>query len=137
MYAGLENAMKNLVIVETSKPFDEACQALEKAVADHGFGVMHVHDLRGTLAKKGVAFDRDVRVFDICNPQRAKQVLEKSLLVSAALPCAISVFREAEKTKFAFVQPTAMLGLFGVADLVPVAQEVETSVRSIVAVAAR
>lgn len=129
--------MNHLVVTETSKPFDEACQALEKAVAEHGFGVMHVHDLRATLAKKGVPFDRDVRVFDICNPQRAKQVLEKSLLVSAALPCAISVFREGEETKLAFVEPTAMLGLFGIADLIPVAQEVETAVRSIVAAAAR
>lgn len=129
--------MDHLVVVETPKAFDEACQALERAVAEHGFGVLHVHDLRTALAKKGVQLDHDVRIFDICNPKQASQVLQKSLLVSAALPCAISVFSDAGKTKFAFVQPTAVLGLFGIADLVPVAEDVEARVRAIVATAAR
>lgn len=128
--------MNHLVVMETAKSFDEACQALERAVAEHGFGVLHVHDLRGALAKKGVQLDHDVRVFDVCSPKRASQVLERSLLVSAALPCAISVFSDAGRTKFAFVQPTAVLGLFGIADLTPVAEEVEASVRAIVATAA-
>jgi uncharacterized protein (DUF302 family) len=129
--------MENIVVVESSKPIDEACQALERAVTEHRFGILHVHDVRQTLAKKGVPFDREVRIFDVCNPQRAKQVLEKSPLMSAALPCAISVFSEAGKTTFAFIRPTVMLGLFGVADLGPVAEEVERTVREIVEAAAR
>ena len=129
--------MENVVVVETSKPIDEACRALERAVTEHRFGILHVHDVRQTLANKGVPFDREVRIFDVCNPQRAKQVLEKSLLMSAALPCAISVFSEAGKTTFAFIRPTVMLGLFGVTDLGPVAEEVERTVREIVEAAAR
>lgn len=129
--------MEHLVVVETSKPIDEACQALERAVAEHHFGVMHVHNVRQTLANKGVQFDREVRIFDICNPHRAKQVLEKDPLMSAALPCAISVFSEGEKTKFAFIRPTVMLGLFGSADLASMAEEVERTVTEIIAVAAR
>lgn len=129
--------MNHLVVVETAKTFDEACQSLERAVTVHGFGVPHVHDLRATLAKKGFQLDHDVRVFDICNPRQASQVLEKSLLVSAALPCSISVFSEADKTQFAFVQPTAVLGLFGIPELGPIAEDVEVKVRAIVADAAR
>ena len=48
----------------------------------------HLEEL-DALAKKGVQFDHDVRVFDVCSPKRASQVLERSLLVSAALPCAM------------------------------------------------
>ncbi|MEW6268897.1 MAG: DUF302 domain-containing protein [Thermodesulfobacteriota bacterium] len=128
--------MEQIVVVESSKPFDEACRALEQAIAQHGFGILHVHDIGQTLAKKGVAFDRDVRVFDVCHPQRAKQVLDENLLISAALPCAISVFAEGGRTKLAFVRPTAMLGLFGSERLQQVAREVEDTVRRIVAAAA-
>lgn len=64
--------MEKLVVVETSKPIDEACQALEKSVIDHEFGVMHIHNVRQTLADKGVDFDREVRIFDVCNPHKAK-----------------------------------------------------------------
>ncbi len=129
--------MDNIVVVETSKPIDEACQALERAIAEHRFGILHVHNVRQTLANNGVALDREVRIFDVCNPQRAKQVLDKDPLMSAALPCAISVFSEGEKTKIAFIRPTVMLGLFGVPDLDPVAEEVEHTVREIVEAAAK
>ena len=70
--------MGNIVMVKTSKPMDKACTALEKAVAARRFGILHVHNVREALSKKGVSFDRDVRIFDVCNPQRAQQVLEKT-----------------------------------------------------------
>lgn len=129
--------MDNLVVVETSKPIDEACQALAHAIAEHRFGILHIHDVRQTLASKGVRFDREVRIFDVCNPHRAKQVLEINPLMSAALPCAISVFGDGEKTKLAFIRPTVMLGLFGAADLGHIAEEVERTVTEIVEAAAR
>jgi len=129
--------MQHVVVVETSKPIEDACRALEAAIAAHRFGILHVHDVRQTLAKKGVPFDREVRIFDVCNPQRAKQVLDTNPLVAAALPCAIAVLSEADKTTFAFIRPTVMLGLFGSTELQPVAEEVERTVREIVEMAAR
>ncbi len=39
-------------IAETSKLFDQAAIDLEAAVKRHGFGVLHVHDLGGTLQSK-------------------------------------------------------------------------------------
>ncbi len=129
--------MGNVVTVETSKPIDETCQALEHAIAEHRFGVLHVHNVRQTLANKGVSLDREVRIFDVCNPQRAKQVLDKDPLISAALPCAISVFSEGDKTKIAFIRPTVLLGLSGAADLGAIAEEVERTVKAIVDTAVR
>ena len=126
-----------LVLVESRKSMEEACAALEKSVADHRFGLLHVHDVTGTLAKKGVVFDRPVKVFDICNPQQAKKVLDANVLISAVLPCSVSVFREGDRTRMAFVRPTVMLGLFEAPGLRPVAEEVERSMREIVEAAAR
>lgn len=59
------------VVVESVKSFDEAGHALEAAIADHRFGVLHIHDVRQTLTSKGIPFDRAVRIFDVCNLQRA------------------------------------------------------------------
>ena len=129
--------MDNVVVVESSKTINEACKALERAIAEHRFGILHIHDVRQTLTSKGVSFDREVRIFDVCNPHRAKEVLEKNVLMSAALPCAISVFAEGGKTKLAFIRPTVMLGLFGAAGLDPIAVEVERTVTDIVKAAAR
>ncbi len=124
--------MDNIVAVETTKPIDETCQALELAIANHHFGVLHVHNVRQALANKGVELDREVRIYDVCNPQRAKQVLEKDPLISTALPCAISVFSNGAKTKLAFIRPTVMLSLCGTPGLETVAEEVERIVKQIV-----
>ncbi len=128
--------MDNIVIKETSKPIDETCRALELAIANHGFGVLHVHNIRQALANKGVEFDREVRIYDVCNPQRAKQVLEKDPSISTALPCAISVFTSDGTTKLAFIRPTVMLSLCGAPGLATVAEEMERIVGEIVEAAA-
>ena len=61
--------MKNIVAVETAKSIDNACVALENAVAEHHFGILHVHNVRQTLANKGIAFDREV-----CTSKRTRNL---------------------------------------------------------------
>ena len=90
-----------------------------------------------TLAQKGVALERDARIYDVCNPQRAKQVLDRDPVMSVALPCAVSVFREGERTRIAFLRPTTLLGLLSTADLGPAAEEVERTMTSILEAAVR
>jgi len=43
--------------VETKKSFDDAVAAVETKSREKGFGVLHVHDVKATLAAKG--FDRE------------------------------------------------------------------------------
>jgi uncharacterized protein (DUF302 family) len=127
--------MGALVIVDSNKSMEQACRSLEDAVVAHGFGVLHVHDIRQSLAKKGIPFDREVRVFDICNPARAREVLERQAEVAALLPCSIAVFSDGKHARFSYARPTALLGLVGSAEIEPVAQEVERIVGEIVAAA--
>ena len=126
-----------LHIVESKKPLDQVAKDLEEAVTRHKFGVLGVHDLRATMAKKGVAFARECRIFEVCNPQQAKKVLEANLEISTALPCRISVYEEAGVTKLATIKPTAMLELYATPGLEGVAQEVEATIEAIMADAAR
>jgi len=126
-----------LHIVESRKPLDRVAKDLEDAVARHQFGVLGVHDLKAAMAKKGVDFGPDCRVFEICNPQQAKKVLEANLEISTALPCRISLYEEGGVRKLATIKPTALIGLYSTPGLKAVAQEVEATLEAIMAEAAR
>ena len=113
-------------IVETDRSFEQASTELEQAVKRHGFGVLHVHDLAATLRSKGVAFDEQCRIFEVCNPAQAARVLSIDMRLNMALPCRISVFTEKGKTRIGLIKPVGMLSaLSGDAALVQIAREVE------------
>lgn len=113
-------------IVETGKSFDQASVDLNEAVKRHGFGVLHVHDLGTTLRSKGIAFDEQCKIVEVCNPGEAARVLSADMRLNMALPCRISVFTEKGKTKIGLIKPAQMLaGLSADPALVSVAREVE------------
>jgi uncharacterized protein (DUF302 family) len=110
--------------------------ALQAAVEANHFGVMHVHNLKETMAKKGVEFARECLIFEVCQPQQAKKVLEQNMSVSTALPCRISLYDEGGKTILATLKPTTLLALFNAPQLAGVAQEVEDTIVKIMKEAA-
>ena len=114
--------------ISTDKSVSDAAAALQAAVQANHFGVMHVHNLKETMAKKGVEFARECLIFEVCQPQQAKKVLEQNMSVSTALPCRISVYEEGGKTILATLKPTLLLAMFNVPQLEKVAQEVETTI---------
>jgi len=96
-------------IVETDKSFEQASADLESSVKRLGFGVLHVHDLGTTLRSKGMAFEEECRIFEVCNPEQAAKVLSTDMRLNMALPCRISVFTEKGKTKMGLIRPLQML----------------------------
>jgi uncharacterized protein (DUF302 family) len=125
-----------LLKLSTDKTVTEAAAALQAAVQANHFGVMQVHNLKETMAKKGVAFDRECLIFEVCQPQQAKKVLDQNMSISTALPCRISVYEEGGKTILATLKPTALLAMFNVPQLEQVAQEVEDTIIKIMKEAA-
>ena len=111
--------------LSTDKTVSEAADALHAAVQANHFGVMHVHNLKETMAKKGVEFSRECLIFEVCQPQQAKKVLDEDMSVSTALPCRISIYEEGGKTILATLKPTTLLAMFDMPQLKGVAQEVE------------
>lgn len=126
-----------LHIVESRKPLQRVAADLEAAVARHKFGVLGVHDLRAKMAEKGVPFDRECRIFEVCNPHQARTVLERNLEISTALPCRISVYEDRGVTKLATIKPTDMIALYPNPELKDVAAEVEETLVAIMEEAAR
>jgi uncharacterized protein (DUF302 family) len=96
-------------IVESDKSFDEVSTDLESAVKHHGFGVLYVHDLGTTLRNKGLPFDDECKVFEVCNPTQAAKILSADMRLNMALPCRISVFTQDGKTKIGLIRPAQVI----------------------------
>ena len=113
-------------IVETEKSPQKAAEDLEAAVKRNDFGVLHIHDLKQTLKKKGFELPNECRIFEICNPKQALEVLTDDMGMNLALPCRISVYEEGGRTKIGMVKPTALLAALSQSrKLMTVAEEVE------------
>ena len=121
----------------TNVPLDAICRALPEITQRHEFGVLGLHDLKEKMISKGIAFDRECRVFEVCNPQQAKEVLSRAMEISTALPCRISVYQEGGRTVLATIKPTKLLGLFEAPGAAEAAKEVEETMTRIIEEAAR
>ncbi len=117
-----------LIKIPTAKSISETATALHAAVQANHFGVMQVHNLQETMIKKGVEFAHECLIFEVCQPQQAKKVLDKNMSVSTALPCRISVYEEDGNTILATLKPTTLLAMFDTPQLKGVAQEVEETI---------
>ena len=78
------------------------------------------------MRKKGVAFEEQCKIFEICNPKQASKVLSTDMRMNMALPCRISVYTEDGKTRIGMIKPKGMLaGLSSDPALASLAEEVE------------
>jgi len=111
--------------VESRKSLAEVGRGLEAAAQKYKFGILAVHDLKAKMKEKGVEFDRDCLIYEVCNPQQAKKVLEANAAISTVLPCRISVYSEGAGVTLATLRPTVLLEMFQAPGLHAVAEEVE------------
>lgn len=111
--------------VKSRKKIADVARDLEVSAQRRKFGVLGVHDLRAKMREKGVDFERDCLILEVCNPHQAKKVLDRNPEISTALPCRISVFSQGESVILATMKPTAMIASFGDPGLEAVAREVE------------
>lgn len=117
----------------SAKTLDELDLALREAAARHKFGVLGVHDLKQAMNNKGVEFDSDVRVYEVCNPHHAKAVLQENMDVSTALPCRISIYSSKEGTEVATVLPSELMKAFGSSPVMTAtAAEVERTMKAMI-----
>ena len=111
--------------IRSGRPLDEIERRLQESAARHRFGVIAIHDLQDTLKKKGVDLSMECRIYEVCNPQQAKKVLEADGAISTALPCRISVYGSQGNYTLATMRPTEMMKAFANPEIEPVAREVE------------
>ncbi|MDE2997020.1 MAG: DUF302 domain-containing protein [Bacteroidota bacterium] len=115
----------------SSKSVDQVAGDFEEAVARHKFGVLHVYNLKETLENKGFPREEEIRVYEICNPARATEVLDVDIAMNMALPCRVSVYSENGQTKIGMINPTDMLAMLNSDErLKAVAEEVEEAINA-------
>lgn len=120
-------------IVTTPNPIEQAAKKLEEAVIRNKFGVLHIHDLKATMKKKGIDFPHECRIFEVCNPQKANAVLSDDMSLNMALPCRISVWEEKGQVNIGTLKPTALLSILSDSEtLKRIAQEVEKTIEKII-----
>jgi len=113
-------------IVETAKSPAQAVTDLEASVKQHGYGVLHIYDLKATLASKGFDLPNACHILEVCNPKQAAAVLTADMSMNMALPCRISVYEDGGKTLIGMVRPTLLLAsLSESAELKAIAEQVE------------
>jgi len=116
---------------------EEVVSRLTEALLRRKFGVLHVHNLKATLNGKGVPFEPQCQVLEVCNPVQAAKVLSEDLDLNMALPCRVSVYEKDGSTRIGMLSPQAMLEqLSDSPALRTVAAEVETVLRDAIREAA-
>jgi uncharacterized protein (DUF302 family) len=116
--------------ITSTKSLAAIDQGLREASARHKFGVLAVHDLKATMAAKGVDFQGECHIYEVCNPLQAKRVLEANGSASVALPCRISIYRSGAGYRLATLLPVALVKMLNMPELAPVAEEVEAAIVS-------
>ena len=111
---------------------DAVGKRLEVSVEARNFGVISVLDLQAKMKEKGVLFKNPCRIYEVCNPHKAKLVLEGDMRISAALPCRISLYAESGQVKLAALLPSETLRLFDVQGLEPLADEIDAVIKNII-----
>ena len=111
---------------------DEIGRRLEHAVQARKYGVLGRIDLQEKMKSKGVDFDQACRIYEVCNPIRAKQVLATEMSIATVLPCRIALYESAGTMKLATLRPRSILASFGRPELDDEASRVEDDLKAII-----
>ncbi|MDH5287671.1 MAG: DUF302 domain-containing protein [Betaproteobacteria bacterium] len=102
-----------------------AREAIVAALAEEGFGILSEIDVAGTLKKKLGLDVPPYVILGACNPGFASKALAAEPQIGALLPCNVVVRDDdAGRTFVEFMDPHAVLGLVGRAEIEPIADEV-------------
>ena len=108
----------------SKKSFAESVASVEKAAAENGFRVLHIHDVQQTLKEKGFALP-PYSIVEVCNAKFAHQVLTKDPAVGMMLPCRIAVYEAGTEVNLLLLKPGIIGDLMPQSDLGSIPREVE------------
>lgn len=116
--------------IPTDKNFEKAIENLKKSLSNHKFGVLWELNFKDKLKEKGLDFDKNFKIFEVCNPQQAKEVLEKHIEVGYFLPCKMVVYEDNNSVFIGMIKPTGLIGMMNNDELSSIAIEVENELKS-------
>lgn len=109
----------------TTKSFSEALESIKKELKDRKFGVLWELNFKEKLAEHDIDFPTNFKTLEVCNPQKASEVLSNHIEVGYFLPCKVVVYEKESNVFIGTAKPEILLGMMGFEDLGDVAKEVE------------
>ena len=109
---------------KTDKSFEEAVLDLKESLKVKSFGVLVELNLKDKLKEKGQDFNTNFLVLEVCNPEKAKTVLEKRIEAGYMLPCKMVVYEKEGAVWLGMQNPKKLIELVGDESLKEIAEEV-------------
>lgn len=96
--------------VASSLTPEEVGDRMESVVKEAGFGLLHSYTFKELLHAKGFDIENDIRVFEICNPKAASEMVTAHPEISTYMPCRISVYENGGETVLSTIDAETMAG---------------------------
>lgn len=109
----------------TKKSFNEAVQSITDALKERKFGVLWQLNFKDKMAEHDIDFPNNFMILEVCNPQKANEVLTKHIEMGYFLPCKIVVYEKDGEVRIGTARPEMLMGMMGYDDLGDVASDVE------------
>lgn len=116
--------------IVTPKNFEIAVKDLKENLSSLGFGVLWEINFKEKLLEKGLDFNTNFKILEVCNPAQAKKVLEKQIDMGYFLPCKMVVFEKEGYVHLGMLRPTILAEIVGGLEILTTASEVETVLKS-------
>lgn len=111
--------------VATNKSFETAVEDLKTSLGKYNFGVLWELNFKEKLKEKGLEFDKNFKVLEVCNPKKAKEVLDKYIEAGYFLPCKMVVYENNGSVFIGMLKPTSLIGMIDNDELSGIAADVE------------
>ncbi|WP_457747792.1 DUF302 domain-containing protein, partial [Sulfurimonas sp.] len=87
----------------TTYPLETVKMQLEDKAKQLGFGILGKYEFKKILKERGFEINRDITVYELCNPLSAHSALNALPEISVYLPCRLSIYHEGETTVLATI----------------------------------
>ena len=111
--------------------FEETVARAKELLKEQGFGVLCEIDVQKTLKQKTGADFRPYVILGACNPRLAHQALEQESQLGLLLPCNVVIQREDDAVVASAIDAKALLGMVGRPELAPIADDVNSLLRTV------
>ncbi len=89
--------------ITTKTNIETVKEELEAKAKELGFGILKSYAFQDILEGKGFPIEKDITVYELCNPAGAQKVLSQIVEISVYLPCRLSIYEENGETVLATI----------------------------------
>ena len=111
--------------LKTQKGIEQVILDITTNLSGIKFGVLGTLNFKEIFAKKGIDFQSEYRLLEICEPATAKQVLESDPDMGLLLPCTIAVYEKGGENFISLARPTSLIAVAENPKIESIGKEIE------------